>query len=310
MPSIERFARAAGRVITARPRPVLALALAAAAGLGAFAPRMRFDASAETLLTKDNEPYIRSRVMYRRFAPEEFLIVAYAPKGDSVFSRRTLEALRELSAGIRRLKRVASVRSILDVPLLRRLPRAREPGGELAEWTAAERDFSPEELRAELAGHPVYEDLLINKKQSAAALYVSFKKDAEIERLYNRITELQERSLAGELSREQRGELERLKAESEPRERRLDALREREIRAIRELLARHGGEAETYMGGVHVLAFQLIRIIQNDLAVFGAAVAVAVCGLLALLFRRARWVLALAATLTLLPVLLLTFVRE
>jgi predicted RND superfamily exporter protein len=288
-PSAEDLGARAGRGIAARPKTVLALFLAAAAPLAWHAPRMRVDATADTLLTKDDEHYVRTLAVDRRFSPREFLLVAYRPRSGEVFSEETKAALGDIAARLGRLPRVDSVRSLLDAPLLARSP---EPGLEPPFRTVRELDLGPSELRKAFTGHPIYEDLLLNKGRTAAALQVSFKPDPALERLYGRIVPLKERALDRALSEAERAALGPLEEEAGRLERRLDAVRDGEIRAVRAVLAGHERRAEVYLGGVHVLAFQLIRIIKNDLAVFGGAVAAVSCLLLALLFRRPRWVAA------------------
>lgn len=292
MPTIERGSGPIARAILRRSRPVLAAFLAATALLGWHAPRMEIDASAETLLTKDNPHYIRTRVVHRRFSPREFLLVAYEPREGSIFSAETLAALRALSADLKRLDRVASVSSMLNVPIPAPSTDALAGGLDLGERTIERGGYSLSEIRRAFTDHPVYEDLLVNKSQTATALQVAFRPDPELEELYARAVRLQEKSLTEELSQAERAELEGLKARAEPIERRLDRVRVAEIEAIRGMVAPYEKDARIYLGGVHVLGYQLIRIIKNDLAVFGAAVAGMICLVLAALFRRPRWVAA------------------
>jgi uncharacterized protein len=79
--------------------------------------------------------------------------------------------------------------------------------------------------------------------------------------------------------------------QADPIEKRLDKIRTSEIQTIRRILAGYEEDAEIYIGGLHVLGYQLIRIIKIDLIVFGGAIAMMVCLILFLLFRRLRWVI-------------------
>ncbi|MBI3299788.1 MAG: MMPL family transporter [Elusimicrobia bacterium] len=290
MTTAERLASSTVRLVVSRPRAVLLVFLAAAAALGWQARRFRIDAGADTLLTKDNEFYIQSNVVDRRYASQEFLLVAYKPRSWPVLSERTFEDLRAMKRKLSGLERVRSVRSILDVPLV-------PPGSgfsaqsDLADWTMERRRYSLEELRRGFSGHPVYEDLLINKAQTATALQVLFKKDEELDAIDGRITGLESRSLRGGLSRDERRTLARLKELAEPLESRLDRVRVLELESIRGILSEYEDDADIYIGGIHALGHQLVQIITNDLLVFGGAIGAMICLVLYLLFRRLRWVL-------------------
>jgi uncharacterized protein len=109
--------------------------------------------------------------------------------------------------------------------------------------------------------------------------------------LIGEILALQQKQLKGELSESQRRELKKQRQEAELLREGLDRQRMQEVETIRRFLRPFEARANLYMGGVHVLGFQLIRIIKNDLVVFGSAIALMICFILLLLFRRLRWVL-------------------
>ncbi|MCM2304347.1 MAG: efflux RND transporter permease subunit [Elusimicrobia bacterium] len=289
MPTADKLARSFVSLVVSRPRTVLLVFLVCAAALGWHARRFKIDAGADTLLTKDNRHYVQTNVVDRRFAAQEFLVVAYKPRTWAVLSERTFEDLAGLKGKLLRLERVESVRTLLDVPLPPR-SGALSAGADLSDWTMERRRLSLKELEERLRGHPVYEDLLINKDRSATALQVLFKKDAELDVIDGRITDLQLRSLTRGLTRDERRDLARLKRRAEPIDRRLDKIRAAELESIRAMMADYEDDADIYLGGIHVLAHQLIRIITNDLIVFGTAIGLMICLVLFLLFRRLRWV--------------------
>jgi hypothetical protein len=289
MPAAERLVGAFAGVVVARPRLVLALFLVCTAALGWQARRFEMDAGADTLLTKENEHYLQTQIVDQRFAAQEFLLIAYKPREWPVLSEQTFRDLRALKKELKRLERVESVRTILDVPLLPAnagLSASTDP----AEWTIERHNFSLKQLQQEFSGHPIYEDLLINKAQTATAIQVLFRRDRELAAIDGHMVALQQKSLAAELSRDERAELARLGQRAEPLLRRLDKVRARELEAVRGIVTGYEGGADIYLGGVHALGYQLIQIITNDLIVFGAAIAAMICALLYLLFRRLEWV--------------------
>lgn len=290
MSSTERAAHRALAFIVAWPKSVLAVFVVCAAVLGWQARHFEIDASEETLLTPNNVNYIRTQVMNQRFAPEEFLLVAYEPRSWPVFSPRTFADLEELSRRLRKLERVQSVRSILDVPLLRLAERGASLELDPSALTIERQHFSLAQIRRAFAGDPIYEDLLVNASQTATAIQVVFRADPKLEKLHGRITELRQKSLENGLTDEEQAVLEQLQAQAEPLEERLRETRTAEIEAIRGIVADYEDDANIYLGGGHVLAYQLIQIIRADLIVFGTAIAAMIAVLLLALFRRIKWV--------------------
>jgi hypothetical protein len=270
---------------------VLAIFLLCASLLGWQARHFEIDASADTLLMRDDKNYIQTQIMNRRFSPQEFLLVAYKPKDHTLLSEQTFRDLRSLSKKLRGLERVESVRSILNVPLLTLADGGLSSQVKPSEWTMEHRRFSVAQLREALRGDPIYEDLLINKDQSATAIQVLFRSDKELDKIRGRIIGLQAKTLNGELSDGERKDLSRLKQQAEPLEKQLDQTRTSEIQTIRRILTEYEGDADIYVGGLHVLGFQLVQIIKNDLIVFGSAIAAIICLILYLLFRKVRWVI-------------------
>lgn len=288
MRNIEQLVRPVLQWTVAQPRWVLLIFLAGTATLGWQVRHFEIDASAQTLLQKDDPHYIQAQVVDRRFATPEFVLVTYRPRNWPVLSEETFADLRALSARIAALQRVQSVHSLLNVPLFQ--GAAGLSSEDLAEGTIERGKYRLADLDELFRGHPVYEDLLINRDQTATALQVLFKRDATLDAMQGRIVELQQESLRGELSDAQDEELERLQRQARPIERRLDEIRASEIETLRGIVAGYEDDADIYLGGLHVLGYQLIHIIRHDLVVFGGAIAAAIGLILFLLFRKLRWV--------------------
>lgn len=294
MPATEGWIRRYAVVVAARPRTVLALCVAATVVLAWRLPQFRIDAGADTLLTHNNVHYLRTRLVEERFSPEEFLLVVYRPRQAAVFEPQSLQDVQRLAAGLRKIGRVEAVVSIQDAPLL---PRQ---GGLQADldpqrWTLAQRKMSPAQLREYFAGHPVYENLLVNRDQSATAMKVLFRADPQLDRVDREMTPLLLAEDSRGLSSAQAARLAQLQDEREQRLGHLDAVRSAELDQIRALAGEFAVRADIYVGGNSAIARQLIQIISHDLWVFGSAIA-ALSGLILLaVFRRLRWVLVPAA---------------
>ncbi|HEX5765847.1 MAG TPA: MMPL family transporter, partial [Woeseiaceae bacterium] len=267
---------------------VLLLAAVITAALGWQARKFEIDASADTLLTRDNEKYIQTKLAGQEFSPEEFLFVAYQPKDRPLLSQETFDELEAIAGEIGELERVASVRSILNVPL----PTLGDTGDltsfDPSTLTIERAGFSTDAVSADLRDHPIYEDLLIDAEQKVTALQVLFRPHARLDELHGRITALEAIGLNRTLQEDEEAELERLRLSADPLEKELTETRNQEVQAIRGIASKYEDNANIYLGGVHVLGYQLVQIIRNDLVVFGAAIAALVALLLLVLFRELR----------------------
>lgn len=270
---------------------VLALFVLATLAVGWQARHFQIDASAETLLTEGNQLYLQSRVLQQRFPSSEFLLLAYAPHDEKPLTAAHLETLRQLTAEIEKLERVAAVRSVRNVPFLQQLRSVSQArGADLSALTVDGGGVSVEQLPALLKDHPIYENLLISSDQRVLALQVTFRGEPELQALERQITEIQAQQLDGPLSEAQRKQLEQFKQQREPIQRRLAELRHKELQQLRRIAAQHNENADIILGGAQVLGDELIRIVRSDLQIFGAAIALVIALLLLVLFRRLLWV--------------------
>ncbi|WP_348673225.1 MMPL family transporter [uncultured Abyssibacter sp.] len=273
-------------------RWVLALFAIVAAGLAVYAPRFEINASAETLISEGNRDYIQARLVQQRFASEAFVLVAYEPAGHDLFGAQSIDDLRALTREIGRLETVESVRSLINVPLIPadasvRLSSDVDPDA----WLLDNLSPGPRELRKILDGHPIYDGLLVNEAMTATALQVMFRSDPELDELQRRIIDIQSGRLEGRLTDEQLTRLERLREQASPLEKAQRRARSEDIAAMREIADRYRDSANLYLGGAEVLGVDLIRMVRNDLRVFGLAVLGMISLVLLLVFRRIRWVL-------------------
>ncbi|MEG3766892.1 efflux RND transporter permease subunit [Alteromonas sp. 14N.309.X.WAT.G.H12] len=259
-------------------------------GLAPFIGQFKIDASADTLLVKDNKLYIQSQVANETFSPEEFILVAYVPKNHGLFSRQTFDDIELLSQKLGGIERVESVTSILNVPLIDSAD-ALSGSDDVTELTWENQRYSPKKMQSLISGHPIFTDLLINRQNTATAIQVVFKSDPELVRIDSRITAIQKKILdGGALSQADKDEIAGLKQKADPISQALTKQRQREIAQIEAITASVNDRADTYMGGAYVVGQHLIDIIKSDLVTFGSAIVLVIILLLALLYRSVKWV--------------------
>lgn len=279
------------QLLIRHPVLVLCAFILAALAVGSQARNFEVDASADTLLTRGNEHYINTQLANRRFSPDEFILLAYEPISHDLFSEQTYEDIRAISKELAEFERVKSIQSILTVPLLSAESGLISADTDLSSLTLEAQGYDSETMSAIFRDHPIFEDLLVNADQTATAIQLSFRKNSEIERLNSQIIDLEAQALESDLSTDQEQELDRLRSQIAPLQKALDEQRNSEIKAIREIVTGYEDTARIRLGGAHVLGFQLIQIIENDLIVFGTAIAVMICLVLLVVFRNIRWIL-------------------
>tara|TARA_R100001143_G_scaffold31742_1_gene30793 strand:+ start:741 stop:3062 length:2322 start_codon:yes stop_codon:yes gene_type:complete len=242
-------------LIIAQPLLILCLFLVLAGGLGWQAQNFEIDASPDTLLTRDNELYQQTQQVNERYAPQEFLLLTYEPLNQQLYSDQTFDDILTIADDIMELPRVESVRHILNVPVFSGVEGVTELDADLSGLSIDPENYDSEALRDSFDNHPIYTNLLVNEDQTATAMQILF------------------RDVEGEYSQQE-----------------LEQMRVDEVDRIRELTAPYAERASIHLGGVHVIAYQLINIISSDLIVFGLAIAALICVLLLILFRGLRWV--------------------
>jgi len=277
------------RVVLQHPRTVV-LCVLAAVGLLAFgARRFRLDASAETLVLQNDEDLRYARLIGSRYGQHDFLVLTYTPRGE-MFSDKTLATLARLRDDLRSLKSVLSVLSILDVPLM------ESPPVSLKELTAdlptlaspmVDRDMA----RVELRDSPLYRNLLLSSDLQTTALLINFSDDDVYRDLLEQRNELRQKKASSSLTPADRGELKRVSEQFRQHTDKMRSRRHRNIVAIRAIMDNYRRDADLFLGGVGMIADDMITFIKNDLKVFGLGLLVFLILTLFIIFRQIRWIL-------------------
>lgn len=278
-----------GRLIIRHAKLILAVFFLLTLGALWAAQTFKIDASADTLLLKNNRLFIETQVMNKRFSPQEFILVAYEPKNNPLFSKKTFADIEQLSEKFRALNRVGTVTNILNVPLLS-LSGELNPNLNPDDYTWQNQRYSADKMREVFKQHPLFTDLLVNSKQTATAMQIVFKPNPQLLKIQNQITDLQAKFLNNSLTKQDQQHINELKKQAEPIEEKLKEVRQQEIKQIYQITEDYQQDANLFLGGSYVIGQQLVAIVKNDLQVFGSAISLAICVLLLLLFRRIRWV--------------------
>jgi len=269
-----------------KPYVVIAVLLLLVGFFGWQAQNFRLDASADSLLLEDDPDLEFSREMNERYGASESVTVAYTPAGD-LFSRDELNKLGELRDELLAIERVASVDSILNVPIFEDTPLTAISEDYL---TLANQDIDLVAAREELVNSPVFRNAVISPDGQTAGMLVSFEIDERARELVGRRTELRNKARLEQLSIEEASELAQVEADYAVHSV-LAADRQHEIiSVVRQTLERYRGDAQIYLGGAPMIADDLVTFVQGDLSSFSFAVVLLIIFALGLIFRKVRWV--------------------
>ena len=281
------------RLVLAHPARVLVVMIAI---LGFFAWQARhfeLDASADSLLLEDDRDLQSLRELQTRYASQDLLVVTFAPGGD-VFDDASLAQLRTLRDRLRTAPGVASVTSILDVPLLDNVEGVSLAAVADSMRTLDEPGTDRARAKAELLASPVFAEVVLSADARTTALLLAMKDDEAYRTLLAKRNRLLIARSAQDLDDAGRAEidaaLEGIEQPYESAKRRVTASRRAEIAAIRGVLAEFAGAGTLHLGGVPMIADDMITFVRNDLVVFGVGVAIFLVIVLGLIFREARWV--------------------
>jgi hypothetical protein len=276
------------RVVLGHPKAVVFCVAAAVCFLALQARHFRLDASAETLVLENDEDLGYARMVGSRYGEQDFLVVTYSPRGD-LFSQQALANLAGLRDDLGSVGCVESVLSILDVPLLESPPLSlAELKSELPVLNSPSVD--KELAKRELRESPIYRSLLVSSDLRNTALLVYFPEDVVYRELLGRRNELRALKSSGSLAPAQRAEMKAVVEQFGEYRDQLRRRRHEDIASIRSVMDKYRGDAELFLGGVGMVADDMITFIKNDLKVFGIGVLVFLIIMLGIIFGRLRWI--------------------
>jgi len=276
------------RILLERPILVVACLVIMVSFLGYQAKDFRLDASAETLVIENDKDLDYSRRIDSRYGVQDFLLLTYTPK-DDLFSDKVLSDLRRLRDELTQLERVSSVVSILDVPLLESPPvPVKELTGNIR--TLDSPTVDKKLARVEFGESPLYQNLLVSPDMKTTALQIKFPADETYQDLLARRDDLRKKQAAGRLSAAEIAELKNVSDQFQKYRDRIKAERHQDIAAVRAIMDRHRQEAEIFLGGVSMIADDMISFIKNDLKVFGLGVLFFLIVTLSIFFKKKRWI--------------------
>lgn len=285
---MQSFLNFYSRYILNRPVFVILALIGLFSYLGFHARDFRLDASADSLILENDQDLKYFRESNIKYGTASYLLMTYKPRGD-LFSPKTLRSLGSLRNELREIKRVSSVFTILDVPLLRNPP---VPIKELMAniKNLEDPDVDLQLAQTELGNSPIYQELLISSDLKMTALVINLADDEKFERIIFRRNELKQKQFNSTINPQERSELEQLKIAYRECKIRLDKEKHSDITAVRKIMEGYRQDAELFLGGASMITDDMITFIRNDIKIFGIGIFIFLIVTLGVIFRKIQWV--------------------
>ena len=286
---MEKIIQACLKTIVEYPRSILVVLALVVGFFATWVDDFQLDASSDSLLLEGDQDLRFYKDIKARYGDDEFLVVTYQPEKD-LFAAETLSHLKKLRDELSNLDTIDSVVSILDVPLLKSPPKSLSDLEEdvpnlLSPGT--DKNLAKQELLTS----KLYRNLVISSDGKTTAMQLNMVLDKELKSLIEARDVLREKRLAEALDTDELIQLEILS--DQIREQR-DVYRRQNVEtiaSIRSILDRYRVGVDIFLGGVPMIAVDMIDYIQSDIKVFGTSILLFLILALLFIFKRPRWMM-------------------
>ena len=251
-------------LIIKNPRAIFTLLIIVLIGFGYFSKDFRLDASSDTLLIEGDPDLKYLKEINDRYGSKDFLILTYSPK-NSMISETSINNLLSLKYKIQSLKWVHSVVTLLDVPLLNNSDIPIEE--RLKNFvTLKNENINKQRGFNEILKSPVFRNFVISEDGKTTGIIVNIKKDETLINFKN-------------------------KYELENHKDKIKKQNHKNILEIRKIIKSYDQVGKIYLGGVPMIADDMISFIKNDIIVFGLGVLLFIICTLWFIFRKLIWII-------------------
>ena len=244
---MDSLARHYNTWVLLRPWPLLIGLVAMLVFFGWQSRDFRLDASADSLLLENDRDLKVFRDLSDRYESKSFLVVALVPDQD-IFVPGTLERVDRLAEEFEKVPGIASVVSLLDVPLL------AQGEGSLTELvggyrTLRDAEVDPEKARQELTTSPVFAELIVSADGRTTALQLNLDGAPQFDALQAERRMLTQRTRTSAASEAEKTRLIQVESQYQLQKRQVDQRRHDTIVAVRDVMGRHRDLGYLVLGG-------------------------------------------------------------
>ena len=248
------------------PKLIFVILLITLLSFGYHSKNFKLDASSETLLI-DGDPDLKYlQEISKRYGSKDFLILTYTPN-ESMISNISINNLLSLKYKIQSLNWVHSVITLLDVPLLN---NSNTPLQERLQnfKTLKDDDIDKDRGFNEIISSPVFRNFVISEDGKTSGIIVNIKKNDELIDIDNRTQK----------------EIEEFKEK-------IKKQNHQNILEIRDVIKSYADVGIIHLGGIPMIADDMMTFIKSDIVVFGIGVFLFIIATLWFVFRRIIWII-------------------
>jgi predicted RND superfamily exporter protein len=248
------------------PKTVFVLLIIAILSFGYYSKDFRLDASSETLLIEGDPDLAYLKEVTERYGSKDFLILTYTPNKGMV-TDSSINNLLSLKYKIQSLDWVHSVITLLDIPLLN---SSDAPLQERLESFKTLKDEGVNRNRGfkEILNSPVFRNYVISEDGNTSGIIVNIKENKNLENI---------EYLSSEKIEAYKDEMKKQNHEN--------------ILEIRQVIQSYGDVGKIYLGGIPMIADDMMTFIKSDIVVFGLGVLLFIIITLWFVFRRLIWII-------------------
>ncbi len=252
-------------VILKNPKVIFVLLIITILSFGYFSKNFKLDASSETLLIEGDPDLAYLKEVSERYGSKEFLILTYTPN-EGMVTDSSINNLLSLKYKIQSLDWVHSVITLLDIPLLN---NSDAPLQERLESFKTLKDENVDRDRGfkEILNSPVFRNFVISEDGKTSGIIVNIKQPQKLEDIENKSKE----------------EVELIKDQ-------IKKQNHQNILEIRQVIQSYGDIGKIYLGGIPMIADDMMTFIKSDIIVFGLGVLLFIIATLWFVFRNLLWI--------------------
>ena len=253
-------------IILKKPKTIFAILLITLLSFGYNSKDFRLDASSETLLIEGDPDLEYLKEITNRYGSKEFLILTYTPN-EGMISESSINNLLSLKYKIQSLDWVHSVITLLDVPLLN---SSDEPLQKRLNnfKTLKDEDIDRDRGFNEILTSPVFRNFVISEDGKTTGIIVNIKKNNEI----------------GNIDKKSKKQIEILKDK-------IKKQNHENILEIRDVIKSYNDIGKIHLGGIPMIADDMMTFIKSDIIVFGIGVFLFIIGTLWFVFKKLIWII-------------------
>ena len=246
------------------------------------------DASSDALLLEGDPDLKYLREVNQTYGSKDFLVLTYTPVS-SFTEKETILNLQLLKSKIEKLSWVDSVITVIDVPLLKSTDEGLME--RLKNYkTLAYPEIDRKRGFEEIINSPIYKNYVISEDGKTSGVVIYLKKDERLAEYIKVKDQYYIRSNETGLSKEEKVNYKNFIKEYEDYKNLYNIRNHQNISEIRDVISKYGQNAKIHLGGIPMIADDMMSYIKSDIVVFGIGVFIFIILTLWFIFKNLKWV--------------------